>query len=82
MTVELAWRGQVANAELNASHAEGFEHVLFDDDWEGQLAHHSLGWVVARDEGRPSGSSTWRGTPVSMPFSWTRSSRCRTEVAV
>lgn len=49
MSVELAWRGSVANAELNALHAEGFCHSLLDEDWEGQLARHSLGWVVARD---------------------------------
>lgn len=49
MTVALTWRGSVANGELNALHAEGFGHTEFDDDWEGQLARHSLGWVVARD---------------------------------
>ena len=49
MTVALKWRGPVANGELNALHAQGFDHPEFDDDWEGQLAGHSLGWVVARD---------------------------------
>jgi GNAT superfamily N-acetyltransferase len=48
VTVELAWRGPVTNAELNALHAEGFGHPLLDEDWEDQLARHSLGWVVAR----------------------------------
>ncbi len=49
MTVALTWRGPVANRELNALHAEGFGHPEFDDDREGQLAGHSLGWVVARE---------------------------------
>lgn len=63
MAVELAWRGRVANAELNALHAEGFNHSLFDDDWQGQLARHSLGWVTAQDEGRLVGfvNVAWDG---------------------
>lgn len=43
------WRGNVANHELNALHAEGFGHRVLDDDWESQLSRHSLGWVCARD---------------------------------
>ena len=63
MTVALTWRGQVASAELNALHAEGFDHAPSDDDWEGQLASHSLGWVVARDEDRLVGfvNVAWDG---------------------
>lgn len=63
MTVVRAWRGQVANAELNTLHAEGFDHLLVDADWEGQLAGHSLGWVVARDKGRLVGfvNVAWDG---------------------
>ena len=63
MTVELTWRGPVANAELNALHAEGFGHSLLDEDWEGQLARHSLGWVVARDADRLVGfvNVAWDG---------------------
>jgi ribosomal protein S18 acetylase RimI-like enzyme len=49
VTVVLTWRGPVANAELNALHAEGFGHSLREEDWEDQLARHSLGWVVARN---------------------------------
>jgi GNAT superfamily N-acetyltransferase len=62
-TVELEWRGAVGNNELNALHAEGFEHPPFDDDWERQLRAHSLGWVVARVEGRLVGfvNVAWDG---------------------
>lgn len=63
MTVAVVWRGQVTNAELNALHAEGFDHSIRDDDWEGQLVRHSLGWVVARDQGRLVGfvNVAWDG---------------------
>ena len=42
------WRGQFTNAEINALHAEAFQHGLLDDDWDRQLHRHSLGWVCAR----------------------------------
>ncbi len=42
------WRGDFTNGELNALHADAFDHQPFDDDWQ-QLVHkHSLGWVTAR----------------------------------
>ncbi len=44
------WRGEFHNASLNALHAEAFDHELRDDDWEGQLRAHSLGWVCAYDD--------------------------------
>lgn len=47
--VEYRWRGPVSNAELNALHAEAFEHPLVENDWRAQLERFSLGWVVARD---------------------------------
>ncbi len=53
MTVVYEWRGDFANVELNALHAEGFDHaVLSDDEWDlwRQVNRHSLGWVTARDE--------------------------------
>jgi GNAT superfamily N-acetyltransferase len=51
--VAYQWRGDFGNAELNALHAEAFEHpVLGDDDWRAQVARHSLGWVCARDGDR------------------------------
>jgi GNAT superfamily N-acetyltransferase len=63
VTVALTWRGRVANGELNALHGEGFGHPALDHDWEGQLARHSLGWVVARDSERLVGfvNVAWDG---------------------
>jgi pimeloyl-ACP methyl ester carboxylesterase len=52
--------------ELNALHAEGFGHSLLDEDWEDQLARHSLGWVVARDGG-PTGRVRQRGVGWRRP---------------
>jgi GNAT superfamily N-acetyltransferase len=50
VVVDLAWRGRVTNEELNALHAEGFDHPPLEDDWVTQLDRHSLGWVIARDD--------------------------------
>ena len=49
MAVTYDWRGDFDNAELNALHAEAFEHRVLDYDWRGQVERHSLGWVCARD---------------------------------
>jgi GNAT superfamily N-acetyltransferase len=43
------WRGRFDNPELNALHAEGFDHRVLADDWWAQVQGHSLGWVCARD---------------------------------
>lgn len=54
MPIEYRWRGEVGNDEVNTLHAEAFETRLFtadEWDWQSLLAQHSLGWVVARDEG-------------------------------
>lgn len=61
MTAE--WRGLFANGEVNALHAEAFEHRLFDDDWVAQVERHSLGWVTARNEGTLTGfvNVAWDG---------------------
>jgi GNAT superfamily N-acetyltransferase len=49
MEITYEWRGAFENPEVNALHAEAFEHpVLEDDDWWGQVNRHSLGWVCAR----------------------------------
>ena len=48
--VRYEWRGAFDNEEVNALHAEAFEHGPFDDDWKGQLGRLSLGWVTARDD--------------------------------
>jgi ribosomal protein S18 acetylase RimI-like enzyme len=50
VAVVYEWRGSFDNAELNALHAEAFDHRLLDDDWQFQLRRHSLGWVSARRE--------------------------------
>jgi ribosomal protein S18 acetylase RimI-like enzyme len=49
--IDYEWRGAVGNPELNALHADAFGHRVLDDDWEAQIAGHSLGWVCARDNG-------------------------------
>jgi GNAT superfamily N-acetyltransferase len=49
MDVIYHWRGEFESAEVSALHAEGFGHSVFEDDWKGQVARHSLGWVCARD---------------------------------
>lgn len=43
------WRGPFGNDELNALHAECFGHQITSDDWQAQLARHSLGWACARE---------------------------------
>ena len=48
MSVTYDWRGDFENAEVNALHAEAFDHRVLEDDWRGQVEKHSLGWVCAR----------------------------------
>jgi GNAT superfamily N-acetyltransferase len=52
MTLTYEWRGAFENREVNALHAEAFDHPLLDDDWVGQVEKHSLGWVTARESGK------------------------------
>jgi GNAT superfamily N-acetyltransferase len=55
VTVAYAWRGEFGNAEMNRLHAQAFHTRVFDDsewNWREQVERHSLGWVVARDDGR------------------------------
>jgi ribosomal protein S18 acetylase RimI-like enzyme len=66
MTVRYEWRGAFENTEVNALHAEAFETRAFTDEewnWNDLLAQHSLGWVVARDDGRIVGfvNVVWDG---------------------
>jgi GNAT superfamily N-acetyltransferase len=52
--VTFEWRGDFGNDEVNALHAEAFETRVFDTsewDWVALAHAHSLGWVVARDDG-------------------------------
>jgi GNAT superfamily N-acetyltransferase len=54
MTIAFQWRGSFTSDELNALHAEAFGTRVFDAsewDWATQVRDHSLGWVVARDDG-------------------------------
>jgi ribosomal protein S18 acetylase RimI-like enzyme len=51
LEITYEWRGDFDNAELNALHAEAFDHRLLEEDWKAQLQSHSLGWVCARDGG-------------------------------
>jgi len=45
------WRGAFDDAEVEALHAEGFDHEPQEFDWGSHLMRHSLGWVCARHEG-------------------------------
>jgi GNAT superfamily N-acetyltransferase len=63
VTVVYEWRGEFDNAEVNALHAQAFDHRHRDDDWHGQVHAHSLGWVCARSGGRLVGfvNVAWDG---------------------
>jgi len=67
MSIEYRWRGDIENDEVNALHAEAFETRLFtahEWDWQSLVAQHSLGWVVAREDGRLVGfvNVLWDGS--------------------
>ncbi len=49
LPIEYAWRGAFTDADLNALHAEAFEHRVLDDSWIAQVEGHSFGWVTAHD---------------------------------
>ncbi|MGH9897762.1 MAG: GNAT family N-acetyltransferase [Pyrinomonadaceae bacterium] len=59
----LQWRGAFGNDELNALHAECFEHGIYEDDWWGQVNRHSLGWVCMHLSGNLVGfvNVAWDG---------------------
>jgi GNAT superfamily N-acetyltransferase len=63
MAFTYEWRGLFNNAEINALHAEAFDHRLLDDDWNRQVRAHSLGWVCARSEDKLIGfvNVAWDG---------------------
>lgn len=51
----ITWRGPFENSEIHELHAAAFETRLFDEsewDWVTQTERYSLGWVVARHDGR------------------------------
>jgi ribosomal protein S18 acetylase RimI-like enzyme len=49
MGIVYEWRGEFDSAEVEALHAEGFDHQVQTYDWRGQVERWSLGWVCARD---------------------------------
>jgi GNAT superfamily N-acetyltransferase len=49
VAVTYKWRGDFDNAEVNALHAEAFEHSVLEVDWDAQVERYSLGWVCARE---------------------------------
>jgi ribosomal protein S18 acetylase RimI-like enzyme len=63
MDVVYVWRGRFDNAEVNALHAEAFDHRMLDEDWSAQVHRHSLGWVCARRDSRLVGfvNVAWDG---------------------
>ncbi|MBA2336588.1 MAG: GNAT family N-acetyltransferase [Acidimicrobiia bacterium] len=53
--IDYLWRGAFSNIEIHALHAVAFKTRLYDEaewNWVEQCDEHSLGWVVARHEGR------------------------------
>jgi GNAT superfamily N-acetyltransferase len=58
-----AWRGAFENAEVNALHAECFEHQVVSNDWWSQVNRFSLGWVCIRHAGKLVGfvNIAWDG---------------------
>jgi GNAT superfamily N-acetyltransferase len=63
VTITYGWRGAFDNAEVNALHAEGFDHAPGQHDWWGRVNRHSLGWACARDDGALVGfvNAAWDG---------------------
>ena len=54
MAITYEWRGAFGNDEVNALHAQAFGTQAYSADewdWRAQVDGHSLGWVVAREDG-------------------------------
>ena len=54
MTIGYQWRGAFDSSEVNALHADAFEHrthATHKWDWRSLVDEHSLGWVTARHDG-------------------------------
>lgn len=50
--MQIEWRGEFTNTEVNVLHAAAFETELFTNDewsWEALTERWSLGWVTARN---------------------------------
>ncbi|MCP4960243.1 MAG: GNAT family N-acetyltransferase [Actinomycetia bacterium] len=53
--ITYTWREPFTNTEIHALHAAAFDTRLFDEsewDWVAQTDRYSLGWVIARKDGR------------------------------
>jgi len=63
MDVAYRWRGAFTDEDVNALHAEGFDHPVLDIAWRTQVEQHSLGWVCAYDKERLVGfvNVAWDG---------------------
>ena len=54
VAITCVWRGDFTDDELNALHAEAFGGRRGDSApmvWKQRLSTHSVGWVVAREDG-------------------------------
>jgi GNAT superfamily N-acetyltransferase len=63
MAAVVTWRGAFTNEEVNSLHAAAFGHPRTDDDWQGLVGGHSLGWATARRSGDLAGfvNVVWDG---------------------
>ena len=63
MDVAYQWQGAFRDEEVNALHAEGFDHPVLDIAWRRQVEQHSLGWVCAYEKERLVGfvNVAWDG---------------------
>jgi len=66
VSIVYLWRGTFTNVEVNALHAEAFRAPTDDvseRNWSALVERQSLGWVLARDDGRLVGfvNVTWDG---------------------
>lgn len=64
MAITYEWRGAFKSREVEALHADAFQHDVIEGfDWEKQTLDHSLGWVCARDDGELVGfvNVAWDG---------------------
>jgi GNAT superfamily N-acetyltransferase len=77
--VTYQWRGAFDNAELNALHAEAFDHRPLEDDWDRQVHEHSLGWVCGRGGGELVGfvNVPWDGAVHAFVVDTMVASRAR-----
>ena len=59
------WRGDFDNADVNALHAEGFEHKVLDDDWQVAALHKK--WTYVNNVTFQGKTAGWvnEGTQIS-----------------